>query len=251
MYNYTNGGQVWKDRVQGFLDNTKRVFFADQYADGKVMTEYACEPMFNCNPDQRSFKAYLSRWLAVCAQLAPWTQPQILPWLQNSAVAASKACTRNDKGYGCGRIWYNYNDDGLRDVGNQMSSLSVVQSNLILGARPLADINSGDSKSDPGAGAGKGPPAPPQVLTRKMTMGDKAGAWTLTCVALLAFIGGAVAMLWEKEENYTGYVGNAVPSRGNGSPIESIGNGNNNVAYPQAARGGTFHGRTSVSPRTV
>jgi hypothetical protein len=249
MYNYTNGADKWKKRLDGYLANTNRVFFNPEYADGKVMTEYACEPppQANCNPDQRSFKAYLSRWLAVAAQLAPWSQEQILPWLSGSATAASKACTLNNNGLGCGRVWYNYNDDGLRDVGNQMSSLSVVQSNLILSARPLADIGSGDSTSDPGAGSGKGPPTPSEILTRKMTTGDKAGAWILTAVALLAFIAGAVLMVMDKDDNYAGYVGPG--PRGPGSPTTSI--GGNHLVVPPMARGGNLHGRTSVSPRTV
>jgi mannan endo-1,6-alpha-mannosidase len=210
MYNHTNGAQAWRDRIQGYLDNTQRVFFTPHSSTGKIMTEYACEPINNCNKDQRSFKAYLSRWLAVCAQLAPFTQPQILPWIQESSLAAVRACTlTNDAGVvGCGRTWYENRDDGLRDVGQQMSAMSIVQSNMILGARPLVDLSTGDSRSDPAAGGGL-PGRVDSIYTRKMTAGDRAGAWIVTAVALVAFVAAAVAMVLDREEPYTGYVGNS------------------------------------------
>ena len=62
--------QLWKDRVQGIL-NGLDVFFKDG-----VMTEVACENNGMCNLDQRSFKAYLARWLGYTAIVAPWTREQ-------------------------------------------------------------------------------------------------------------------------------------------------------------------------------
>jgi Glycosyl hydrolase family 76 len=207
MYNHTNGAQKWKDRIQGYLDNTQRVFFAPQFANGKVMTEYACEPQGNCNVDQRSFKAYLARWLAVCAQLAPFSRGQILPWIQDSAVAASKACTlAGGDSVQCGRIWYEYRDDGSRDIGHQMTAMSVIQSNLVLGSKSLEDIHSGNSKSDPSAGGGASQAPRDPIFTRKMTAADKAGAWILTLLMLGMFIAGAVLMGIDGDE-YTGFVG--------------------------------------------
>src|ERR1700761_987510 len=130
---------MWKERLNGYLNNTQRVFFPDQYG-GKIMVEYACETMANCNKDQRSFKAYLSRWLAVAAQLAPYTAGQIMPWLQTSAGAAAKVCTGGPPGgVVCGRKWYEPQDDGTRDIGNQMTAMSVVQANLIQKVPPPAD----------------------------------------------------------------------------------------------------------------
>lgn len=63
--------QLWKDRVQGIL-NGLDVFFKDG-----VMTEVACENNGMCNVDQRSFKAYLARWLGYTAIVAPWTREQV------------------------------------------------------------------------------------------------------------------------------------------------------------------------------
>ncbi|KAF2670502.1 mannan endo-1,6-alpha-mannosidase DCW1 [Microthyrium microscopicum] len=196
---YTNGEQKWKNRLNGLLGNTQKVFFPENYG-GKTMVEYACEPLKNCNKDQRSFKAYLARWLAVSAQLAPFSQGTIIPWIQTSAQNAAKACSNTDKGLACGRVWYENKDDGERDVGNQMTAMSVVQSNLILGAKTLADIGSGDSKSDPSAGGGGSSSVPDRIYTRKITTGDKAGAWLLTAVALLGSLAGMVALLVEGDD---------------------------------------------------
>jgi mannan endo-1,6-alpha-mannosidase len=208
MYNYTNGNAKWQQRLAGLLDNTQRVFFPE-FGGGKVMVEYACETQNNCNKDQRSFKAYLSRWLAVSAQLAPFTAGQITPWLQSSAIAAAKACTPSAAGLGCGRTWYENKDDGQRDVGNQMTALSIVQSNLIAQARSLEDIKTGDSVSDPGLGGGKELRKINPIYTRKITQADKAGAWILTLLCMGVAIVGALAMLFENHEvkDYTGFLG--------------------------------------------
>src|ERR1700760_1092473 len=206
MYNHTNGDPKWKQRLDGFLQNTQRVFFPEEYGS-KTMVEYACETQSNCNKDQRSFKAYLSRWLSVTTQMAPYTAGQITPWLQTSAMAASKACTQTAQGLACGRNWYENKDDGQRDIGNQMTALSIVQSNLIAQAKALVDIKSGDSKSNPGAG--DKPFVLPRIYTRKITIADKVGAWLVTVVALAFFFIGAIAVLFEEDEikDYVGFLG--------------------------------------------
>jgi hypothetical protein len=58
------------------------------------MREYGCEILGNCNKGQRLFKAYPARWLAVTVQLAPFTEVQIMPWLQGSTIAAVKQCVK-------------------------------------------------------------------------------------------------------------------------------------------------------------
>jgi mannan endo-1,6-alpha-mannosidase len=160
------------------------------------MTEYACEGQNNCNVDQRSFKAYLARWLAVAMQLAPVTTGTILPWLRTSATNAAKACSETSGGLACGRTWYTGGDDGLRDVGYQMSALSIVQANLIQQSPALMNIQTGDSASDPNAGAGPVNVLPP---TGRLTGANEAGAWLLTVVAMLACFGTAIALLVEED----------------------------------------------------
>jgi mannan endo-1,6-alpha-mannosidase len=188
-FSQTNGAQIWKDRLNGFLHNTQKVFFPDQYG-GKILVEYACEAQGNCNKDQRSFKGYLARWLAVAAQIAPFSQTQIMPWLQTSAGAAAKICSGGPPGgVVCGRKWYVPTDDGTRDIGNQMTAMAVVQANLIKSAPPLADHRTGMSVGNAGAGNGNRQPTADDILaSRKLTMADKIGGWFITALMIVATI---------------------------------------------------------------
>ena len=43
------------------------------------MIEMACERNGLCDHDQRSFKAYLSRWMGYTMLSAPWTRDRIMP----------------------------------------------------------------------------------------------------------------------------------------------------------------------------
>jgi mannan endo-1,6-alpha-mannosidase len=172
----------------------QKVFFPEQYG-GNVMTEYACEANNSCDKDQRSFKAYLARWLAVSATLAPFTAAQIMPWLQGSATAALKVCSQDaSSNVVCGRKWYETNDDGTRDIGNQMSTMSVVQANLIQAAPQIVNVDSGTSAGNAAAGGPATTPTENLAATRKITTGDKAGAWLLTIIMLVTAVGLAVFM---------------------------------------------------------
>lgn len=165
------------------------------------MVEYACEAQGNCNKDQRSFKAYLARWLAVSAQLAPFTQNQIMPWLQTSAGAALKVCSGGPPGgIVCGRQWYINQDDGTRDIGNQMTAMSVVQSNLIKNVPPPADHRTGSSTGDASAGNGNKQPTADDILaTRKLETGDIVGAWLITAIMVLVTVGWVAFLLSDRD----------------------------------------------------
>ena len=114
------------------------------------MYEVACEPRGNCDTDQRSFKAYLSRWMAASTNVAPWTSKQILPLLQSSALAAASSCTGGDDGNTCGMKWTTGTFDGSEGVGEQMSALEIIQSNLITSVSgPVALGSGGISHGDP------------------------------------------------------------------------------------------------------
>jgi Glycosyl hydrolase family 76 len=148
------------------------------------MVESACEGAQNCNKDQRSFKAYLSRWLAVTAQIAPFTAPQIMPLIQDSAEGAMTACVQASGGIQCGRRWNIIADDGERDIGNQMSAMSIVQANLVMKSTALADLTTGISESNPEAGGGA-------QMPRAITRSDIAGASAMTVMIItLLFAGG-------------------------------------------------------------
>lgn len=195
MYNYTNGSQIWADRLQGFINHTSVFFPKDK---GGVMVEL-CEAPQNCNIDMVSFKAYLARWLAVSAQLAPFTAPQILPLLQTSAKAAARTCTgastTSGGPYLCGNRWYFDSYDGKGGVGQQLSALSVIAANLIEEVKPpYSSRTGGSSKGDPGLGSG-GDDELPIYGENAVTTAGKAGAGIITALVLGGTLGGAWWMI--------------------------------------------------------
>ena len=184
----TNIGQtqneLWKTRVQGLIDGAG-VFFKD-----KVMTEVACENNGKCDTDQRSFKAYLARWMGYTALIAPWTRDQINPLLQASAQAAAKQCNGGANQTSCGLRWIdNGKNDGSFGVGEQMAAMEVVQSLLYptIGGPATAD-KGGISTSNPDAGSDA---TDIPITFNSVTTGDKAGASILTIFVLVAILVGA------------------------------------------------------------
>jgi mannan endo-1,6-alpha-mannosidase len=154
------------------------------------MIEVACENNGKCNFDQRSFKAYLARWMGYTALIAPWTRPMIDPLLQASASAAAKQCIGGPNQTSCGLRWVdNGKFDGSVGVGEQMAALEVVQALLYPTASgPATQKVGGISVSNPDAGANV--PTAPLVLN-PVTTGDKAGASILTLLVLVAILVGA------------------------------------------------------------
>lgn len=153
------------------------------------MKEVACEDTGKCDVDQRSFKAYLSRWMAATTKLAPYTRSTIMPLLQKSAVAAAKTCSAGADTNQCGMRWTTGSNDGNMGVGEQMSVLEVVQANLIdYVAGPVTGDTGGTSKGDPNAGSNSNKN---QVNYNTITGGDKAGAGILTTVVLVAMFAGS------------------------------------------------------------
>jgi mannan endo-1,6-alpha-mannosidase len=163
------------------------------------MSEVACEtpqPQ-TCNYDQPSFKAYLSRWMAMTSRLVPDLAPNITSRLQTSAAGAALQCSGQGKN-ACGRRWYQNVWDGFTGVGEQMSAMSVFQNNLIHNfPGPLTADKGGTSKSDPDAGSGTGEGSANQdpTLTSPITTADKAGAGILTLISLVLVIGGTSWMV--------------------------------------------------------
>ena len=155
------------------------------------MVEVACEPQGTCNNDQPSFKAYLARWMAATAQIAPFTEGQIMKRLRASAIGAAKQCSGGPQGRTCGRKWTDAVWDGRTGVGEEMSALSVIQANLIQKVAPPLTANTGGvSVSVPEAGKGGDDPVVLEpLLTRKITMGDRAGAGIVTAVTLGGLLG--------------------------------------------------------------
>ena len=190
MYNYTNGSDIWRDRLTNMINATS-LFFVNN-----VMTEQACERPNNCNTDNFSFKAYLSRWLAATTKLAPFTFDTIMPLLRSSAQAAVAQCTGGASNTMCGMRWTdNGKWDGSMGVGQQMGVLEVVQANLVeQSAGPVTNSTGGTSRGDPSAGTGGTNPAKPLNESR-IKGSDRAGAGILTTLVLVGLVGGVWWMI--------------------------------------------------------
>jgi len=186
MWNAT-GDEKWRTRTAGIINGTE-VFFSKEVPN--VMTEVACEANKKCNVDQKSFKAYLSRWMAATTKVAPWTRELIMPKLKASAQAAAKQCSGGTDGVTCGMKWFtNGVWDGNSGVGEQMSALEVVQSQLIdYVAGPVTNRTGGTSKGNPNAGSHSNDN--PLALDAIQT-GDKVGAGFLTTIVLILILFGA------------------------------------------------------------
>jgi mannan endo-1,6-alpha-mannosidase len=151
MYDYTNGDSTWKERTSGFLNHAQTLFFSPFENSTNVMYEWACETGESgrhCNLDQQSFKAYLARFMAKTAILAPFTKDTITSYLKASAIGAAKSCSGGPDGTTCGSKWYQAAWDGTTGVGQQLSALEVTQALLMIKKGTLPVKNSG-SKPQP------------------------------------------------------------------------------------------------------
>ena len=79
-----------------------------------------------------SFKAYLARWMAQAAIVAPFIKDTVMQLLTASAQAAAQSCSGNTNGTVCGQKWYTGGYDGSFGVGQQLSALETVQALLLL-----------------------------------------------------------------------------------------------------------------------
>lgn len=128
--------------------------------------------------------------------MAPWTHDIIMPRLQTSAKAAAQTCVGPSQhgagNYACGMRWWWEGFDGIQGVGQQMTALNVISVlNVDRVAPPYTSKTGGESKGDPGLGAGGGDEGVPQLHTKAITTGDKAGASILTILVLAFVFGGA------------------------------------------------------------
>lgn len=165
--------------------NATDVFFYDN-----VMIEVACENNGKCDNDQRSFKAYLARFMGWTAIVAPWTRDMIDPLLKTSAAAAALQCNAGVNQTSCGLRWVDKGkNDGSFGVGESMAAMEVVQSLLYTQiSGPVTHQTGGLSVSNPNAGANV-PKTP--ITFSNVTTGDKAGASILTLIVLVGILVGA------------------------------------------------------------
>ena len=155
------------------------------------MTEVFCEPHGTCNVDERSFKSYLTRWMAITAKLVPHTYDIIMPKLRASAQAAALQCNGPDNA--CGLKWTDgATFDGSTGVGEQMAALEVFQSLLIDKVEGPADNSTGISKGDPSAGSG----GDPELVPGDITTADRVGAGFVTTILLVGILSAAGFLIW-------------------------------------------------------
>lgn len=199
MYNYTTGEEreLWKERTDSLLNATIRVFFPDNIA-----YEVACEGVRTCNSDMKSFKGYLLRWMAVTAQIAPFTRDRILAVMKTSTEAALKTCTGGSNGRMCSLTWKEGVFTGDPGAGEQMNIVAALTSYLIaledVGA-PLTNATGGTSQGNPAAGTGDSGEWWRNIDTPAPTK-DKVGAGFLTAMLLIS----AVAMfVWMSMDEKT------------------------------------------------
>ncbi|KAK9451332.1 glycosyl hydrolase family 76-domain-containing protein [Limtongia smithiae] len=179
LYNYTES-EVWYNRTQNILDGL-HVFFN---STSGIMYEVACENALSCDTDQKSFKAYLARYMGLTAVLAPFTYDTIMEHLTKTAAGLATSCTGGTDGVTCGMNWMVGYWDGEWGLGEEMGALEVVQ-NLMIGDVPApytattggsstngSDSSSDDDDSDDGV----------------ITTGDRAGAGIVTSVALILML---------------------------------------------------------------
>ena len=152
------------------------------------MYEVACEPHGTCNTDNYSFKAYLARWMASSTKFAPFIYNTVMPLLRTSAIAAAQQCSGGSNGQMCGSKWtQGATWDGTQGVGQQMSALEVIQTNLVSQAKgPVSNATGGTSKGDPNAGSVTHNPGEVEPIGN----GDRAGAGILTALVVIWVLAG-------------------------------------------------------------
>jgi len=106
-------------------------------------------------------------------------------------MAAATSCTGGTDGNSCGLRWTTGAFDGSLGVGEQMSALEVIQSNLItIVPGPVTEVAGGTSKGNPNAGTSSNI-GPGDLDKDVVTTADKAGAAILTVLVIFFVVGGA------------------------------------------------------------
>lgn len=154
------------------------------------MYESACETNDKCDVDETSFKAYLARWMAATAKMAPFTYDTIMAKLRPTAIAAAAQCTGSTPKTLCGMSWLTGTNDGYSGIGEMMSALEAVQSLLITGASDqVTNSSGGTSVGNSNAGSGSAQTTADLTATTVTTAG-RVGAGFLTTFAVIGVLSG-------------------------------------------------------------
>lgn len=88
--------------------------------------------------------------MAASTKVAPWLYDTVQPYLAASAAAAALSCSGGEDGVTCGTQWNLGAWDSTYGVGQQMSALEVIQSNLITQVKgPVSNSTGGTSQGNP------------------------------------------------------------------------------------------------------
>lgn len=186
LYNYTES-QLWSDRLFSLLGGTS-VFFRDG-----IMFEAACQASQTCNNDQRSFKAFMARFLGLTAQLVPGSRDIIDWYLSSSAMAAAKSCSGGTDGITCGLDWQRDDWDGYYGLGEQMSALETIQNLRYLDTpAPYTQSSGASSLGNPSAG---NHPSEDNEGPLNITAGSRTGAAFITVFVAVSVIGACIWIL--------------------------------------------------------
>ncbi|CCE88419.1 Piso0_001924 [Millerozyma farinosa CBS 7064] len=186
LYNHTED-EVWHNRTKALLKGS-RVFFQND-----TMYEAACQPANTCSQDQRSFKAYFSRFLGLTAVMAPETSDTIMTWLTASAKAAAQSCSGGTDGHTCGTNWFKHSWDGNYGLGEQMCALEVIQNLRVHDLPPPYTAHEGGSSiGNPAAGYSV---TTANASPLKLDGGDKAGAAIITIIISASLIGSGIWLI--------------------------------------------------------
>ena len=128
--------------------------------------------------------------MAATTIYAPFTRDFVMPKLRASAQAAAAQCTGGTSGTRCGMRWTeNGKWDGTQGVGQQMSVLEIVQTNLIDETEgPVTNRTGGTKQGNPAAGSGG--TVDPVAQQDPIETKDRVGAGILTTMVLVWIIGG-------------------------------------------------------------
>lgn len=193
LYNYTLD-EKWYNRTHNFL-KAASVFVYNKSSDAHIIYEAAClSPTLNsytCNNDQRTFKAYFSRFLALTSVLVPDTYDQIRRWIVDLANAAAYSCTGGTDGHTCGLSWTNGSWDGVYGLGEQMCALDVMNSLRVADFPeiPMTADTGGSSLGNPAGGYDQ---TATEASPLDLDSADKAGAGVITAVIGAAIVGATV-----------------------------------------------------------
>lgn len=117
----------WAKHVNGFISALESDFTT---SDGILQEK--CEAAGNCNADQKSFKAYVVRWLAEAKVLVSEESARKIESIMMASVkGALGSCNGSPERDRCGVRWTEGVFDGDVGVGQQMGALEVVVGRLV------------------------------------------------------------------------------------------------------------------------